>query len=71
LGHEAKYDRESETADLTYSSSITGRESINSEFDRMLHRDSKLMSLYTDEIVLQFLAARDSLVQHEEPIVEA
>jgi hypothetical protein len=51
--------------------SANGRESVNSEYKEMLNNSSKLMSLYNDEIVRQFLAARrESLVQHEESIVE-
>jgi hypothetical protein len=50
---------------------ISGSASFNSEYEEMLHKSSIEMSHYNDEIVLQFLAAgRDSLVQHEELIVE-
>jgi hypothetical protein len=71
LGYEAQYKRVSSNADVEFSdeSVVSGRESFNSEYDRMLHRESKMMSLYIDEIVLQFLAGRESLVQ--QPVVEA
>jgi hypothetical protein len=53
LGIEAQYSRETATEDLSVSITTvnSGEESYNAEYEAMLHRDSRLMSLYTDDIV--------------------
>jgi hypothetical protein len=73
-GYEAKFNRIVESAGLraSYTTVISGRESFNSDYDTMLHRESTMIIVYNDEVVRQFLVARqESLVDSEEPIVEA
>jgi hypothetical protein len=41
---------------------LSGRESINTEYEEMLHRESRMMSLYNDDIVKQFFANNKDLI---------